>query len=225
MKELKFLLLVTERDYTEDYLEFLKEHRIKTIMKTFCYGTATDSILEVMGLTKKEKVVLLTVVPTDDVSNLMTDLKRSTNIDVGGNGFAVIIPTGGFSESAVEYFVKSENIKKEMGDMSEVKTENSLIITSADRGNVEIIMDAARSAGATGGTLVKANGTGSDIAKIMGISISEEKDMVFIATKKSDRNAIMNAIMEKAGAGTDAHGIVFSLPVEKVVGIKEMEDI
>ena len=48
--------------------------------------------------------------------------------------------------------------------------------------------------------------------------------MIFIAAKKADRNAIMNAIMEKAGAGTDAHGIVFSLPVEKVVGIEEIED-
>ena len=169
MKELKFLLLVTEREYTEDYLEFLKEHRIKTIMKTFCYGTATDSILEIMGLSKKDKVMLLTVVSTDNVGRLMTDLLRGTSIGVRGHGFATVIPTGGFSESAVEYFVKSETLKKEMEDMSEVNTENSLIITIADSGNMEIIMDAARKAGATGGNLDKENGTGSDIGKIMGI--------------------------------------------------------
>jgi hypothetical protein len=31
--------------------------------------------------------------------------------------------------------------------------------------------------------------------------------------------------MEKAGVNTDAHGVIFSLPVDSVVGIKEFEGI
>ena len=109
--------------------------------------------------------------------------------------------------------------------MDEQKTNNLvLIITVADRGNTDIIMDAARSAGASGGTVVNAQGTGAGMAKFFGVSISEEKEMVYIVAKKSDRDAIMHAIMEKAGSNTEAHGILFSLPIDSVVGIKGLED-
>ena len=84
-------------------------------------------------------------------------------------------------------------------------------------------MDAARSAGASGGTVVKAKGTGAELAKFFGVSISEEKEMVYIVASRNDRDNIMKAIMEKAGNNTDAHGVVFSLPVDSVVGIKNFE--
>ena len=34
----------------------------------------------------------------------------------------------------------------------------------------------------------------------------------------------MHAIMDKAGKNSDAHGIVFSLPVDSVCGISGLED-
>ena len=105
--------------------------------------------------------------------------------------------------------------------MSESK--NVLIITVVDKGNTDLVMEAARGAGASGGTVVKARGTGAHIAKFFGVSISEEKEMIYIISSRADRDAIMHAIMEKAGGNTDAHGFIFSLPVDSVVGIKRFE--
>ena len=105
------------------------------------------------------------------------------------------------------------------------ESKNVLVITIVDKGNTDLVMDSAREAGETGGTVVKANGTGAEIAKFFGVSISEEKEMVYIVTKREDRDAIMHAIMDKAGVNTDAHGVIFSLPVDKVVGIKYFEEI
>ena len=48
--------------------------------------------------------------------------------------------------------------------------------------------------------------------------------MIYIVAKRIDRDGIMHAIMEKAGSATDAHGVVFSLPVDSVVGIKHFEE-
>ena len=86
-------------------------------------------------------------------------------------------------------------------------------------------MEAARGAGAGGGTVVRAKGTGSEIAKFFGVSISEEKEMVYIVASRKGRDNIMRAIMEKAGGKTDAHGIIFSLPVDGVIGIRQLESI
>ena len=94
-----------------------------------------------------------------------------------------------------------------------------------DKGNTDVVMDAARGAGASGGTVVKAKGTGAEIAKFFGVAISEEKEMVYIVAKRESRDDIMHAIMQQAGNGTDAHGVIFSLPVDGVVGIKGFEEV
>ena len=60
--------------------------------------------------------------------------------------------------------------------------------------------------------------------KFMGISLANEKEMVFIVTKKEQKNAIMKAIMEKAGLDTKAKSIVFSLPVTDTAGLRLVED-
>ena len=106
----------------------------------------------------------------------------------------------------------------------EEKSKFVLLNVIADNGNVDLIMDAARDAGATGGTVIPAKGTGAEIAKIFGVVISEEKELIYIVAKREERDAIMKAVMEKAGKDSDAHAIVFSIPVEKVIGIKSLED-
>lgn len=90
-------------------------------------------------------------------------------------------------------------------------TEFELLITIANGGHIETVMDAARSAHAPGGTVIHAKGTGMEQAKrFLGISLAEEKEMVFIVVRSRQKNEIMRAIMEKAGTGTPAGGIIFT---------------
>ena len=46
--------------------------------------------------------------------------------------------------------------------------------------------------------------------------------MVYIVARKEDRDGIMHAIMDKAGAKTDARGAVFALPVDSVAGVQSL---
>ena len=104
-------------------------------------------------------------------------------------------------------------------------TVHELIVVIADQGNIELIMDAARGAGAYGGTVIHAKGTGMEQAeKFMGVSLAAEKEMIFIVTKKEQKNEIMKAIMEKAGLDSRAKSIVFSLPVTDTAGLRLIED-
>ena len=97
------------------------------------------------------------------------------------------------------------------------------IVNSGYSGN---IMEAVKACGATGGTIINSRGTANtDIEKFFGISICDEKEMLYIVSSRKDRDNIMKAIMERAGGQTKAHGVVFSLPVEKVVGIRGLEEI
>jgi nitrogen regulatory protein PII len=100
-------------------------------------------------------------------------------------------------------------------------TTYELIVAIADQGNLEMVMDAARGAGAYGGTVIHAKGTGMEYAeKYLGVTIAAEKAMIFIVTKKDQKNSIMKAIMEQAGMQTPAKTIVFSLPVTDTAGLR-----
>ena len=104
-------------------------------------------------------------------------------------------------------------------------TRFELIVTIVNRGFSDNVMDAAKAAGARGGTILHARGTGiHEEAKFFGISIQPEKDMVMILVKQPDRDAIMHAISVGAGLNTEGRGLTFSLPVTDVAGIVHMMD-
>jgi nitrogen regulatory protein PII len=100
-----------------------------------------------------------------------------------------------------------------------------LIVVICEKGYNGIVMDAARDAGARGGTVIRAKGTGSQYTdKFFGLSIAEEKEIVYIVSSTSKKSSIMKAIMENAGADTGAHAVVFALPVTDTAGLRLIED-
>ena len=100
--------------------------------------------------------------------------------------------------------------------------EHELIVVILNEGFSDFVMDAARSAGAGGGTVLHAKGTGSKRAeKFFGVSLADEKDMVYIVAHRDEKAPIMRAISQQAGPGTKAGAICFSLPVSSVVGLRE----
>ena len=56
------------------------------------------------------------------------------------------------------------------------------------------------------------------------MSIATEKEMIYIVSRRDDKDKIMKAIVEKAGPTTDARAAVFSLPVDGVVGLANLTD-
>jgi nitrogen regulatory protein PII len=101
-------------------------------------------------------------------------------------------------------------------------TQYSLIFTIVNRGYAELAMDAARDAGARGGTVMYARGTGiHGTEKFMNIDIQPEKEIVLTVVKKSEVRRIMHAILEAGGLKTKGRGISFTLPSTDLVGFSE----
>lgn len=226
MEGVKYIITTTHRESAEKYTEFFYRHGVHNLIKVFATGSARDEALSAFGFERALKVVLCTVVSEEDAEEIYKGLIRETDITEHGNGFSIIVPLDGIGgESCKKYLLGDRPlIKKEKVEM-EQKSKCVLLTVIADKGNVDVVMDAARAAGATGGTVISAKGTGAEIAKFFGVAISEEKELIYIVAKREDRDVIMKAIMEKAGRDTSAHGIVFSLPVEKVMGISSLEDL
>ena len=94
------------------------------------------------------------------------------------------------------------------------------IISIVNHGFTDLVMTAATRAGARGGTVLSARGTGNkDVSEFFGVTVTPEKDVVLILVPKAIRDKVLMAINEGAGMSTKGMGIAFSLPVSDVVGL------
>ena len=220
MSELYFMMTITSRDMLPKFLEAFDKNNLPIGFVSLGYGTAKDDILDMLGLVRSEKAVGMTVVTGAGWEEAKWYLQKKMYIDVPDTGISFIIPMssiGGKRELA--FLTAGQNYRK--GEESVMKdTTMELLVVVSNQGHNDLVMDAARGAGAYGGTVIHARGTGMNQAELFfGVSLASEKDLTFIVTKKNQRNAIMSAIMKEAGMDTPAQSIVFSLPVTDAVGL------
>ena len=89
-----------------------------------------------------------------------------------------------------------------------------LIVSIVGNGKARGIMRAARQAGAVGGTLIKAQGTGTkEDVKFFGISMVPEKDMLLIVAPPEKAVDIFNAVNDQPVFKEPGGGIAFAMDV------------
>lgn len=223
MKGLKYFVVISDRENEEYIIDFLHDCGIKSVRGQYCNGTASQSMLDYLGLVKTQKIMIECMVTSDKTEQLKSAFLYGSELSGSGKCFAYFMPVDSIGgESAKKYFIGDSSIPDTEDNMDNL-TKYVLIEVIVDKGTVDDVMAVAREAGATGGTVVKAKGTGAEIAKLFGITISEEKEIINIVTKRELRDDIMKAIMKHCGKDSPSHGIVFALPVESVVGVKGFE--
>lgn len=225
MGSLYLMTTIVDRKIVKKYLELYKENGQNVMFISLGEGTANSEVLDFLGLENNEKAVVFSVQEEDKWRNTKKQLEKKLKIDAPGGGIAFVIPLSSIAgRKALEFLTEKNNYQKE--EESTLKdTVHELIVVIAEQRNVELIMGAAREAGAYGGTVIHAKGTGMEMAeKFMGVSLAAEKEMIFIVSKKEQKNDIMKAIMEKAGLNSRAKSVVFSLPVTDTAGLRLVED-
>jgi len=226
MSELSMMVTITTRKLTQKFIRFYEDMDLPVSVVTLGSGTASSEILDYFGLDGSEKSVMFHVVTDTRWKEVKRQLRLKMNIDIPGIGIAFLIPLSSIGGmKALNYLTAQQDYVK--GAESSLKdTKYELLVTIANQGHTELIMDAARKVHAAGGTVIHAKGTGTHLAqKFMGMTLVPEKEMIFIVVRKSQKNAIMRAIMDEAGTGTPAGAIVFSLPVTDTAGMRMMEEI
>lgn len=225
MSRLYMMVTITDRNRKKKFDEFYKKNEHMLFFTTLGRGTANSEILDYFGLEASEKVVFLSVVTEEMWKQLRRELIVKMQIDVPGTGIAFIVPLSSIGgENVLHFLIQSEEFERE--EESTLKdTEYELLVAIANQGCIDTVMDVARSVGAGGGTVIHAKGTGMETAeKFLGVSLTAEKEIILIVTRKKQKNAIMKAIMEQAGLGSKEKTILFSLPVTSTVGLRMYTD-
>lgn len=225
MGSLYLMTTIVDRKIANKYVDLFKENNMNVIHLTLGFGTAANEILDYLGMESNEKAVAISVVEENSWINIKKQLEKKLKIDAPGGGISFTIPLSSIGgRKTLNYLIENENYQKE--EESTLKnTAHELIVVIAEQGYTELIMNAARSAGAYGGTVIHAKGTGKEAAeKFMGVSLAAEKEILYIVTKTEQKNSIMQAIMKDAGLDSKAKSIAFSLPVTDTAGLRLIED-
>ena len=219
MENIVLNITIGERTKSEAYLNFFKEQDVKLSLATFGRGTASKEILETLGLGSSDKCVIFSFMTMEKSHGLLIEIEKRMQLKRVGAGLSLSIPLSSIDGlRSLHTIVKNVDVYKE-DDGYMVNTENELIVVVANRGYTENVMEVARKAGAEGGTVVHARGTGQESSeKFFGTLIGAEKEMIFIVCKSEKRNNIMKEIKENVGADTPSGAVSMSLPICDISG-------
>lgn len=219
MQGVDLIVTVTDRGREEQFAAWFRSQGVVLVLTALGRGTAATEVLDFLGLEDTEKAVLFCVAPRSP--RLVRRAERELWLDVPGQGILMTVPVNSISAGARGYLLHEQEGEAVM----ERECTHDLIFVIANQGSTDLVMDAAREAGAAGGTVIHAKGTGTELArKFLGVSIATEREILLILTRREMKKAIMKAVTAHAGAQTPAQALVFSLPVESVAGLREPEE-
>jgi len=102
--------------------------------------------------------------------------------------------------------------------MSDKRFEMILCIVNS--GFSDVVMEAAKDAGARGGTVIRARGTADrEAEEKFKIVVHPEKEIVMIIVTEDIKDAVLTALYKNVGLDSAGQGIAFSVPIDRAVGL------
>ena len=152
-------------------------------------GTASGNFLRFLGLGGKSREMILMVID----GSLAQDIVDRVRSEGHMQGVAAILGSN-----------EEENMASKW----------KMITIIVNTGYSDDIMDAARKAGASGGTVTHARGTGTaEDAKFFGVTIVPEKEMIMILCESGKTQKIMDAITSLKCLDEPGIGIIYTQDV------------
>ena len=218
----KLLVSIVNRGDDERMAQLLNDFSVALTFSCQGMGTARSTVLNYLGIGTSEKTVMFSLIPESDEGAILEEISNKMLLYLVGRGISFTVPLSAVSEiiangigaAAAAKTVDGRNI------MQDSERNYDLIVAIVAEGYVEEAMEAARSAGAAGCTVIRARSIENTKAEqFAGISLREESEILLILSQRSSKLAIMNAVAASAGLKTEAGGVLFSMPVDRTVGV------
>lgn len=213
---MNYVLSIIHPDDLEAMTEICERLALPLTIATHGRGTATRRMLDLLGIEANAWRILFSVATPEKTKELVREQKRQFYLGLPGRGITMAIPVKSVGGGKTVAYLSGEQSPKYT---PELHFDYELILAIANEGSTDLVMNAARAAGATGGTVIHGKGTGSkNVEKFYAVSIASEKEIVLILSKKEQKAAIMRSILKEAGPDSSAGAIVLSLPVSEIAG-------
>ena len=220
--------IMTTADADKMQRSILADDKIPIVYQCRGKGTAPSEMLDIFGLGGTTRYLTMALMPKGNVRRIFSVLSEKLSFHKRGSGVSFSVPLNGMQSTTLSVLrsydgVPTNDANEEDTALTEneKKVEYAMIFVSVASGCSDSVVEAAREAGARGGTVLRGLRNASEFAQEhMGISLQEEQEFVMMVVKKENKSEIMRAISERCGLCKASHGIVLSLPVDEVLGLE-----
>ncbi len=222
----RMLFLIAAPNFAEKATALLLENHIPIQYKISGMGTATSEMMDLLGLGTAEKTVIASILPKSTANQTLTQLNDTLEeLERKNRGIAFTLPISGLNKLLLRMMgnLEERSTQRSEGKEEPVMTErkHALITAIVNQGYSEEVMNAARSAGARGGTVIHSRSIMDEkTVASTGIGIQEEREMILIVADEEHKLQIMQAIGETCGVHSEAKGVVLSFPIDNVIGLR-----
>ena len=220
---MNYIISVVKPESLEAVVGISEQLSLPVSVKLRGRGTAVQSMLDLLGIESTEKRVLFSIADEEKTKSFFKELKHRLFIGVPGHGIAMAVPIKSIGGGKTLSYLNGgqQNAKYQ----PELNYAYELIVIIANEGRTDLVMNAAREAGATGGTVLHGKGTGDpETQKFLNVSLAHEKEVILIVAKSAQKSEIMRSSLRSAGPSSEAGAITFSLPISEVAGFGLFED-
>ena len=221
---LRLLVAIVDRGRGTVISELCQRNHVELNYICFGKGTANSAILSLLGLGSSEKDLVVSVIPDSKIPLVLSSISMRMNMQNPGRGIAFTLPISGINALVAKLLTqKNEDGKEELkperrkvGDFMKF----SVVVAVYNSGHSDKVIEVAKAAGATGGTIINARGVNKNCEeKFFCLSIQEEKEILAILTPDEAKKPIMEALNRECGPKSESQALVLSLPVEDIAGI------
>jgi nitrogen regulatory protein PII len=233
--KLKWVFFIVDWHQAQVVSDVFVEEKVRFHFVSKGKGTAVSEVLDLLGIGSGDKAVVTCLEQAMLVPVLLKGVRSKLKRTTPGAGIAFTVPLSAINDPVLLIFkqsiLKNEKIMAEWGHLPSIDPQDKgekmanefthdLIVAIVNHGFSDDFMNTARAAGATGGTVLNARGQAHQGAvKFFGVSVQDEKEIIIILAAREKKVAIMQAVSEAHGLNSEAQGIVFSLPVDSVLGL------
>lgn len=195
------------------------------------FGTAKSHYMSYLGLDEIEKRIVYSLIPNYCETRVLRAINRRLKLYLMGNGIAFTIPLSGISNLISNAILSTPMRDDASVDFQKANKEkenrkmHELIIAVVNQKFTDTVLDCSRAAGATGATILHTRSVNNkQVEQLLGTSFKQETDTIAFLTSHEYKQKIMEAIRECAGLKTDGGAVLFSLPVDSLIGIGRFDN-
>ncbi|MBP3347679.1 MAG: hypothetical protein J6L92_02885 [Clostridia bacterium] len=217
------MLSILGRGKGKSYISMLNSKGIRYHMQSVGYGTASSEMMDILGLGSNNKDVVVSYATDRVVGDFVAEYSKNLDTTSRYGGIMMVLPLSAINRLTAEVISRADKNTTEKGNDNDMKSEHKhyVIFITVNQGFSDEVMQTARKAGSTGGTVIRARLAGDEKFEQLGDAddISEEKEIITILAPENTCSQIMEAVNKEFGLMSKARGIVCSVPVEKALKI------
>ncbi len=174
-------------------------------------GTASSKLLAFLELQDVRREVVLVVVAHENTDAVVDALDREFSLRKPKRGMAVTIRLSGLFGAGGAF---------DEGERRRVSAMHRAIFAVVDRGRADEVVEAGKSAGARGGTVIHGRGSGiHETEMLFAMAIEPEKDIVLMVVPSGIEGAVVEAVRSRLQLDEPGKGVLFVVDVQRALGL------